>query len=57
MAIKTEDYERLNDTPLKSYVCEDCRGLWQTFDKAAADAHTKAGIHPYAKGSTEVIET
>ena len=51
MTIKEEDYEGH-----KSYVCTKCRGMWQTFDKSEADDHEKAGLHPYAKGSTDVIE-
>ena len=52
MTIKEEDYEGH-----KSYVCTKCRGMWQTFDKKAATEHEKADVHPYAKGSTEEINT
>jgi transposase-like protein len=50
VTIKEEDYEGQ-----KSYVCTQCRGMWQTFDKSEANAHDKDGVHPYAKGSTEEI--
>jgi predicted metal-binding protein len=47
VAIKEVDYEGH-----KLYVCTRCRPQWDTFTKAEADAHDKAGEHRNEKGTT-----
>jgi hypothetical protein len=48
MTIKEQDYEGY-----KHYVCTLCRPQWDTFDKAEAEEHDKAGVHRGTKAAAK----